>query len=340
MEEKMSLIIPKEYKNLLETAEATERAIKKVKDTFQITFSAHLDLLRVTAPMVVVSGTGFNDDLSGVEKAVSFPIHDMPGTTAEVVHSLAKWKRWKLAELNIPAGKGLYTDMNAIRRDEETDNIHSIFVDQWDWEKIITKEERTLDTLKLTVKRIYRALLHTEYFISYEYSFIKRQLPEDIKFITAQELEDRYPELTPKEREYAAAKEYGAVFIMQIGGKLKSGNKHDGRAPDYDDWTLNGDLLMWSDPLDTAVELSSMGIRVNKESLENQLTLTGQEARKQFYYHKRLLEGSLPLTMGGGIGQSRLCMFMLRKAHVGEIQASIWPEEMRKICKENGINLL
>ncbi|MBP3332397.1 MAG: aspartate--ammonia ligase [Tidjanibacter sp.] len=344
----MSLIIPKEYKNLLETAEATERAIKKVKDTFQITFSAHLDLLRVTAPMVVVSGTGFNDDLSGVEKAVSFPIHDMPGTTAEVVHSLAKWKRWKLAELNIPAGKGLYTDMNALRPQEELDNIHSLYVDQWDWEKVITRQQRNISFLKDTVRSIYRSLKTTEEILHVEFPALYPCLPDEIFFIHSEELLQMYPDLSPKERENEITRQHKAVFIIGIGHELSNGESHDMRAADYDDWSsptddgyygLNGDILLWNPILESAFEISSMGIRVDEESLARQLALRNEQHKAELSFHKMLLNGELPYTIGGGIGQSRLCMYFLRKAHIGEVQSSIWPDEMKKECRKNGIFL-
>lgn len=344
----MKLITPQGYKSSLDTWQ-TERAIKYFKDFFQSNLSAELRLRRVTAPLFVLTGMGINDDLNGVERPVSFPIKEMNGAQAEVVHSLAKWKRITLADYNTEPGFGLYTDMNAIRADEELDNTHSLYVDQWDWELVIDEKDRNLEYLKEVVRRIYAVIVRSEYAVYEMFPEIKPQLPKDIFMIHSEELLQMYPDKTAKERENIITKKYGAVFIMGIGSKLSNGEKHDGRAPDYDDWStpnsdgfagLNGDILVWDNILDQALELSSMGIRVNKESLENQLTLTGQEARKQFYYHKRLLAGSLPLTMGGGIGQSRLCMFMLRKAHVGEIQASIWPEEMRKKCKENGINLL
>ncbi len=334
----MNFRIPDDYKSLLNLRH-TQVAIKKVKDFFERDLAIQLNLTRVSAPLFVQRSSGLNDTLNGVERPVSFDVKGVCDD-AEIVQSLAKWKRNALGMYEFAPGEGLYTDMNAIRRDEDVDNIHSVFVDQWDWEKIITKEERTLDTLKLTVKRIYRALLHTEYFISYEYSFIKRQLPEDIKFITAQELEDRYPELTPKEREYAVAKEYGAVFIMQIGGKLKSGNKHDGRAPDYDDWSMNGDIIVYYPLLDIALELSSMGIRVDEESLIRQLKERDCLERAELPFHKAILEGKLPYTIGGGIGQSRMCMFFLQKAHIGEVQSSLWDEKTLKECRERGIELL
>ncbi len=342
------LKIPKGYKPLLDMRQ-TELGIKKVKDFFQGSLSAELRLRRVTAPLFVMKGQGINDDLNGVERAVSFPIKDLGDQRAEVVHSLAKWKRLMLSEYEIEPGFGLYTDMNAIRSDESLGNLHSLYVDQWDWERTITAEDRTIDFLKDIVSRIYSVLVRTEYVVYEMYPQIKPVLPDKITFIHAEKLRQLYPDKTPKERENLITKKYGAVFIMGVGGPLGDGEKHDGRAPDYDDWTtpgeeglpgLNGDILVWNEILDQAMELSSMGIRVNKESLLRQLEMTGQEERKNLYFHKRLLEGSLPLSIGGGIGQSRLCMFFLRKAHVGEIQASIWPEDMRKTCMENNIPLI
>ena len=306
-------------------------------------------LRRVTAPLFVLKGLGINDDLNGVERPVSFPIKDLGDQMAEVVHSLAKWKRLTLAEYNIDPGYGIYTDMNAIRADEELDNLHSLYVDQWDWEMVISREERTLDFLKSVVRRIYSAILRTEFLACETYPQLKPFLPREIHFIHSEELLKMYPGMTAKEREDAVCKKYGAVFIMGIGGKLSDGEKHDGRAPDYDDWTtpnsdgflgLNGDILIWYPVLDRSIELSSMGIRVDKEALLRQLALEGQEQRAELFFHKQLLEGKLPLSIGGGIGQSRLCMTMLQKAHIGEIQASIWPDEQRRECKENGMNLI
>ena len=336
----MQLIIPSNYQNILGSVEATEKAIKAVKDMFQNNLSAQLALLRVTAPMMVLSGTGINDDLNGVERPVRFPIKDMAEQKAEIVHSLAKWKRLKLAEMGVIPGRGIYTDMNALRPDEELDNIHSIYVDQWDWEKVIRPEDRTLDFLKQTVRRIYEAIKVTENKLFVEFPQIVPGLPEKIHFITAQELLDRYPDLSAKDREHAVTKEYGAVFIIGIGDRLSDGNPHDGRAADYDDWSLNGDLLVWDDILGRSLELSSMGIRVNAESMLRQLAAKGEESKKELYYHSRLLAGELPQTIGGGIGQSRLCMFLLRKAHIGEIQSSIWPAAMRTACEEAGIHLM
>ena len=336
----MQLIIPANYQNVLGSVEATEKAIKAVKDMFQNNLSAQLALLRVTAPMMVLSGTGINDDLNGVERPVRFPIKDMAEQKAEIVHSLAKWKRLKLAEMGVTPGRGIYTDMNALRPDEELDNIHSIYVAQWDWEKVIRPEDRTLDFLKQTVRRIYEAIKVTENKLFVEFPQIVPGLPEEIHFITAQELLYRYPDLSAKDREHAVTKEYGAVFIIGIGDRLSDGNPHDGRAADYDDWSLNGDLLVWDDILGRSLELSSMGIRVNAESMLRQLAAKGEESKKELYYHSRLLAGELPQTIGGGIGQSRLCMFLLRKAHIGEIQSSIWPAAMRTACEEAGIHLM
>ncbi len=342
------LIKPAEYKALLDLWQ-TEQGIKLIKEFFQQNLSTELRLRRVTAPLFVLKGLGINDDLNGVERPVSFPIKDLGDQMAEVVHSLAKWKRLTLAEYNIDPGYGIYTDMNAIRADEELDNLHSLYVDQWDWEMVISREERTLDFLKSVVRRIYSAILRTEFLACETYPQLKPFLPREIHFIHSEELLKMYPGMTAKEREDAICKKYGAVFIMGIGGKLSDGEKHDGRAPDYDDWTtpnsdgflgLNGDILIWYPVLDRSIELSSMGIRVDKEALLRQLALEGQEQRAELFFHKQLLEGKLPLSIGGGIGQSRLCMIMLQKAHIGEIQASIWPEEQRRECKENGMNLI
>ena len=332
-----NVIIPEGYKSFL-TLRQTEYAIKKVKDFFERDLSTQLNLIRVSAPLYVDRKSGLNDDLNGVERPVTFDLRS--GDELEIVHSLAKWKRFALKKYGFEVGEGLYTDMNAIRRDEETDNIHSMFVDQWDWEKIITREMRTEETLRHTVKCIYAALRHTENYIVNEYSFIGRLLPEQITFVTAQELEDRWSDKTPKEREYAAAKEYGAIFLMQIGGKLKSGNQHDGRAPDYDDWTLNGDIIVYYPILDIALELSSMGIRVDEDAMRRQLAERGCTERENLPFHKALLNGELPYTVGGGIGQSRMCMFFLRKAHIGEVQSSHWSDEEIRICEEKGIHLL
>ena len=332
-----SVMIPKDYRSFLNFRQ-TECAIKKVKDFFERDLAAQLNILRVSAPLFVSPESGLNDNLNGVERTVSFDLHC--GQRLEIVQSLAKWKRYALRMYDFQPGEGLYTDMNAIRRDEETDNIHSIYVDQWDWEKIIQKEDRTEATLHEAVEAIYRALHHTENYIVNEYAFIGKLLPENITFITSQELEDRYPDKTPKEREYAIAKECGAVFISQIGGKLKSGKPHDGRAPDYDDWTLNGDIIVYYPILDIALELSSMGIRVDEDALRRQLAERGCPERAELEFHKALLEGRLPYTIGGGIGQSRLCMFFLRKAHIGEVQSSYWTAEEIRQCDAGGVYLL
>ncbi len=343
------MIIPQGYRNLLGSLENTEKAIKAVKDMFQDNLSAQLALLRVTAPMVVMSGMGLNDDLNGVESPVSFPVKDMDGRSAEVVHSLAKWKRLKLAQMGVPPGRGIYTDMNALRPEEDLDNIHSIYVDQWDWEKVITEGQRNLDFLKKTVRRIYEAIKVTENKLYVEFPQIEPMLPENVFFIHSEELLQRYPGMTPKEREDAVTKEHGAVFVIGIGGKLSDGSVHDGRSADYDDWTtlnedgyhgLNGDLLLWNPVLGHAFEISSMGIRVDADALARQLELRGETDKSGLLYHRLLLEGGLPLTVGGGIGQSRLCMFLLRKAHIGEIQSSVWPERMREMCHEAGIDLV
>lgn len=326
------------YKSLLDLKE-TEIAIKKVKDFFERDLAKQLNLTRVSAPLFVHNQSGLNDTLNGTERPVSFDIKGVAGDM-EIVHSLAKWKRDALARYGFEHGEGLYTDMNAIRRDEDLDNIHSVFVDQWDWEKVITKEERNENTLKDIVRKIYSALKNTERYIAKDYNFVHELLPEEITFITTQELEDRYPNATGKEREKLAVKEYGAVFLMQIGGALKSGKPHDGRAPDYDDWQLNGDILVYYPLLDISLELSSMGIRVDEEALLKQLKVRGAEERVNLPFHKALLNGELPYTVGGGIGQSRMCMYFLKKAHIGEVQSSFWPSEMVKECLENGIELL
>ena len=345
----MSLYIPAGYRNILGSVENTEKAIKAVKNMFQDNLSAQLALLRVTAPMVVMTGTGINDDLNGVERPVRFPVKDMGERQAEVVHSLAKWKRLKLAELGTAPGRGIYTDMNALRPDEELDNIHSIYVDQWDWERVIRPEDRNLLFLKKMVRRIYEAIKVTENKLYVEFPQIVPQLPEDIFFIHSEELLQMYPGLTPKDRENEIVRRYGAVFIIGIGGELSDGSVHDGRAADYDDWStpnsdgfngLNGDILLWNPILESAFEVSSMGIRVSPESLERQLTIRGQEWKKDLFFHKRLLAGELPSCIGGGIGQSRLCMYLLRKAHIGEIQSSLWPDDMRIACAAAGIELV
>ena len=332
-----SVVIPKGYRSFL-TLRQTEYAIKKVKDFFERDLATQLNLTRVSAPLFVNPKSGLNDDLNGVERPVGFDLKD--GKKLEIVHSLAKWKRYALRQYDFEVGEGLYTDMNAIRRDEETDNLHSMFVDQWDWEKIITKEQRTEKTLREVVECIYAALQHTEHYIVNEYSFIGKLLPEKITFVTTQELEDRYPDRTPKEREYLAAKEYGAIFLEQIGGALKSGAIHDGRAPDYDDWSLNGDIIVYYPVLDIALELSSMGIRVDEDALRRQLAIRGCSERANLPFHKALLNGELPYTVGGGIGQSRMCMFFLRKAHIGEVQSSYWREDELAECEKHGVHLL
>lgn len=345
----MSLVIPEDYRNLLGSIENTEKAIKAVKDMFQDNLSAQLALLRITAPMVVMSGMGLNDDLNGVENPVSFSVRDMQGRNAEVVHSLAKWKRLKLAQMNVPPGRGIYTDMNALRPEEDLDNIHSIYVDQWDWEKVITRGQRTLDYLKKTVRRIYEAIKVTENKLYVEFPQIEPMLPEDIHFIHSEELLQMYPDMSPKERENAVTRQYRAVFIIGIGAELSDGRPHDGRSADYDDWStvneegymgLNGDLLLWNPVLESAFEISSMGVRVDEEALRRQLDMRGEADKAGLLYHRMLLDGKLPYTIGGGIGQSRLCMFLLRKAHIGEIQSSVWPEEMRLLCHNAGIDIV
>ena len=333
------LTIPQGYVSPL-TIRETEVAIKEIKDYFERSLAKSLHLTRVSAPLFVKPESGLNDNLNGVERPVSFGIKEQEDTPAEIVHSLAKWKRYALKHYGFHSGEGLYTDMSAIRRDEDTDNIHSIYVDQWDWEKVISKEERNMETLQYTVRKVYSALKETEDYISRRYNYIEPLLPDDIFFITSQELEDRYPDLTPKQREYEIVKLHGAVFIEQIGGKLKSGEPHDGRAPDYDDWKLNGDIIVYYPVLDIALELSSMGIRVDEISLHEQLKAAGCEEREKLAFQKALLNGELPYTIGGGIGQSRICMFFLRKAHIGEIQSSLWPDEVREEANKAGIPLL
>ena len=332
------LIIPKEYKNE-DTLIETEVHIKNLKDFFEKTLSEKLNLTRVSAPLFVEKKTGLNDNLNGVERPVAFDILHAD-KDVEIVHSLAKWKRMSLKRYGFAVGQGLYTDMNAIRRDEEMDNLHSIYVDQWDWEKIINKADRNENTLKETVKKIYQVFKETEKFVCSKLKNIEPLLPEDIFFITTQELEDMYPDFTAKEREDAICRDKKAVFIMKIGDLLNSGEKHDGRAPDYDDWSLNGDIIFYYPVLDRAFELSSMGIRVDEEALASQLKKAGCEERKEFDFHKQLLNGELPYTIGGGIGQSRICMYFLRKAHIGEVQASIWDEKNIEFCEKYGMNLL
>ncbi len=343
----MGLILPKNYKSILDLKQ-TEIAIKLVKDTFQQNLSSELRLIRITAPLFVLKGTGINDDLSGVERKVTFPIKDMGNREAEVVNSLAKWKRTALANLNIEEGYGIYTDMNAIRPDEEMDNIHSLYVDQWDWEIVMNDKQRSIEYLTYIVKKIYEVIKRTEFVVYQHYPEILPLLPPDIKFIHAEELLQLYPDKTPKEREYEITKKHGAVFIMGIGGVLSNGQAHDGRAPDYDDWTtsspngfkgLNGDLILWHPVIDCAVEISSMGIRVNKDALKLQLELSGMEDKLKLDFHKSLMNDELPQTIGGGIGQSRLCIFYLRKAHIGEVQTNIWPESMIEECKNNNVIL-
>ncbi|MCI9362536.1 MAG: aspartate--ammonia ligase [Hungatella sp.] len=335
----MNLVLPKNYDPRL-TIRQTQEAIKYIRDTFQKEFGKEMHLERISAPLFVEKSSGLNDDLNGVERPVAFDMAALPSETMEVVHSLAKWKRMALHQYGFLPGEGLYTNMNAIRRDEVLDNLHSCYVDQWDWEKVITKEERTLDTLKETVLTIFKIIKHMEHEVWYKYPQAVKRLPENIFFIDSQELEDRYPDKTPKERENLIAKEHGCVFLMKIGETLKSGKPHDGRAPDYDDWQLNGDILFWFENLDCALEISSMGIRVDEASLAEQLKKAGCEERKTLAYHRMLLQGELPYTIGGGIGQSRLCMLLLDRAHIGEVQASIWPEDMRKTCREHKIYLL
>lgn len=333
------IFIPEGYKADLDIKN-TEKAIKRVKDFFERELATQLNLKRVSAPLFVFPESGLNDNLNGVERPVKFGILEQQDREVEIVHSLAKWKRMALKKYNFDEGEGLYTDMNAIRRDEETDNIHSIFVDQWDWEKIISKENRTVETLKDTVKSVYEALRVTEKHMANSYDYVDCFLPEEITFITSQELEDLYPDCTPKERETKIAKNKGAVFIMQIGDLLASGKRHDGRAPDYDDWKLNGDIIVYYPVLDMALELSSMGIRVDEKSLREQLKKAGCEERAAMPFQKALLNGELPYTIGGGIGQSRICMFFLRKAHLGEVQASVWPEDVLAFAKEKGVSIL
>jgi aspartate--ammonia ligase len=342
------LIVPKNYKSQLDLNQ-TEKAIKLVKDTFQQQLSAELNLRRVTAPLFVLKGTGINDDLNGTERKVAFPIKDMDDSFAEVVNSLAKWKRMALADYCIPHGNGIYTDMNAIRPDEEFSNIHSLYVDQWDWERVIAQKDRTVDFLKYIVRKIYEALKRTEYVVYENYNSIKPFLPHDITFLHTEELLREYPHLPPREREHEAAKKYGAIFVIGIGGMLANGEQHDGRAPDYDDWTtetingfkgLNGDIILWNPVLETAFEISSMGIRVDKDALLRQLDICGVPERTEMQFHKRLINNELPLSIGGGIGQSRICMFYLRKAHIGEVQASIWPADLLEQCRKNNIFLL
>lgn len=343
-----NLILPPNYLELLDPKH-TERAIQKIKDAFQTNLAFELNLVRVTAPLFVKAGTGINDDLNGVERPVSFAIGNMAEQKAEIVQSLAKWKRMALADLGFGPGDGIYTDMNAVRPDDPIDNTHSIYVDQWDWELSITADQRSLDFLKSIVGRIYDVIRRTERFICHEYDEIEPYLPDEIEFVHTEDLARKYPDLSPQEREYEAVKSVGAIFVIGIGGELPDGKIHDGRAPDYDDWStpsseghvgLNGDIVVYNRVLDRAYELSSMGIRVDKSALSRQLEIRGLTERKDLYFHKRLLAGELPESLGGGIGQSRLCMLYLQKAHIGEIQASIWPDEMIEACRDHGIRLL
>ncbi|KRK36502.1 aspartate--ammonia ligase [Levilactobacillus parabrevis] len=335
----MHLIIPKSYDPKLSIKE-TQEAIRYIRETFQDEFGKQLNLSRLTAPMFVEKSTGLNDNLNGVEKPVSFTMADMGDSQIEIVHSLAKWKRVALKKNGFQMHEGLYTNMNAIRKDEDLDNFHSAYVDQWDWEKIIAKDERTIDTLKSTVRTIFKVIKHMEHEVWYKFPQAVHHLPDEIHFITTQELEDMYPEMTPRERENAISKKLGCVFLMKIGGALKSGKRHDGRAPDYDDWELNGDIMFWYEPLQQAIEISSMGVRVDAASMQKQLKIAHAEDRLSLPYHKMIMNGELPYTIGGGIGQSRLCMLLLGKAHVGEVQTSIWPQAMIDQCEAANIHLL
>ena len=335
----MSLVLPEKYNPRL-TVRETQEAIKYIRDTFQKEFGRQMNLSRISAPLFVPKSSGLNDNLNGVERPVSFDVPWQPEETIEVVQSLAKWKRMALKEYGFQPGEGLYTNMNAIRRDEELDNLHSCYVDQWDWERVIRKEERTYETLKATVEMIFRVIKHMEHEVWYKYPKAVYRLPEEIHFVDSEKLLEKYPGTTAKERENIAAKKYGCIFLTRIGEKLADGKPHDGRAPDYDDWQLNGDILFWYEPLQCALEISSMGIRVDEKSLAEQLVKAGCEERKELPYHKMLLNGELPYTIGGGIGQSRLCMLLLGRVHVGEVQASIWPQEMRDVCREHNIILL
>lgn len=334
-----SLIVPSGYSSPL-TIRETEVAIKEIKDHFERALAKSLHLTRVSAPLFVKPESGLNDNLNGTERPVAFGVKEQNDKEVEIVHSLAKWKRLALKRYGFHSGEGLYTDMSAIRRDEDTDNIHSLYVDQWDWEKVISKEERNMETLEYTVRKVFTALKETEEFISRRYNYIEPYLPDDITFVSSQELETMYPDVEPKEREYRFAKAKGAIFITQIGKELKSGQKHDGRAPDYDDWELNGDIIVYYPVLDIALELSSMGIRVDETSLMRQLKIAGCEERSELAFQKALLAGELPYTVGGGIGQSRICMFYLRKAHIGEVQASSWPDEIFENATNSGIQML
>lgn len=342
------LMIPAGYAALLSPIE-TEKAIRKIKEFFQTNLAYELDLVRVTAPLMVAAGTGVNDDLNGTEKPVSFTLKGIPGVTAEIVQSLAKWKRMALADLGFEPGSGLYTDMNALRPDEDLDNLHSVYVDQWDWERVITADERQVEFLKRIVRRLYDVIRRTQKYVCHEYGCLTPFLPEEITFVHTEELLERYPRLTPRERETEACRRHGAIFVIGIGGELPDGTIHDGRAPDYDDWTttsapgrcgLNGDIVVYNPVLDVSFELSSMGIRVDPQALLRQLRIRGLEQRTSLYWHRRLLAGEMPLSIGGGIGQSRLCMLYLQKAHIGEIQAGIWPADMVAACRQAGMTLL
>lgn len=343
-----TLFFPEDYMPIL-TVRQTEQAIRHIKEFFQTNLAFELNLMRVTAPLFVLSGTGINDDLNGIERPVSFPVSGLDDHRAEIVQSLAKWKRLQLAEFNLQPGEGIYTDMNAIRPDETLDNLHSIYVDQWDWERVMLPEQRDLEFLRQVVRKIYDVIRRTERYVGHLYPDIQPVLPDEIHFIHSEDLESRYPSLPPKEREKRICQEHGAVFIIGIGGTLPGGQPHDGRAPDYDDWStptghghsgLNGDILVYYPLLDCAYELSSMGIRVDPAAMQRQLELRGAQARSQLYFHRRLLNAELPQSIGGGIGQSRLCMLYLRKAHIGEIQSSLWPEEMVSRCLDHRIALL
>lgn len=339
LEENMSLLLPAGYDPHL-SVRKTQEAIKYIRDTFQKEFGREMNLERISAPLFVEKSSGLNDDLNGTERKVAFDLASVPGDTVEVVQSLAKWKRMALKRYGFQPGEGLYTNMNAIRRDEELDNLHSCYVDQWDWEKVITKEERSIETLQAVARQIFKVIKHMEHEVWYKYPEAVGHLPDDIFFITSEELLKKYPDKTPKERENQITKEHGCVFVMKIGDKLSNGEPHDGRAPDYDDWSLNGDILFWFEILGCALEISSMGIRVDEKALSEQLSKAGCKERSELPYHSQLLAGKLPYTIGGGIGQSRLCMLLLDRAHVGEVQASIWPEEMRAACESHNIVLL
>jgi aspartate--ammonia ligase len=333
-----TMVYPEKYSSAL-TQRETQKAIKLVKDTFQKNLSAALNLDRITAPLMVTKASGINDDLNGVERKVHFTMKEIDGV-AEVVQSLAKWKRTALGKYGYEPGVGIYTDMNAIRRDDDCDNMHSLFVDQWDWEKVITRQDRNTEYLKATVKKIVKALSDTNDEVKKAFPALSCEICPDVFFITTEDLLDMYPDLTPKQRENEIVKAHNTVFLMHIGDKLKNGEKHDGRAPDYDDWSLNGDILIWNDVLKCAFEISSMGIRVDETSLHEQLKKSDALEREQFPYHKGILEGTLPLTIGGGLGQSRICMLLLQKAHIGEVQVSIWPDDMRLECEKHNIVLL